>query len=62
MQKYANEKGKINVSDWKKEHSSLVRDISLCEWKRKELKQEIGSAEKVQKILEEEREDIKKVY
>lgn len=55
LQKYTNAKGKISVSDWRKEHSSLMQDISLCEWKLKALKQEIGNAEKVQKILEEER-------
>ncbi|WP_317854844.1 MobQ family relaxase [Chakrabartyella piscis] len=56
--KFSNGSRKINVSDWTKERTSLEQDMSLCEWKLKALKTEIGRAEKVKQILEEQRIEI----
>ncbi|MFI3238956.1 MAG: MobQ family relaxase [Lachnospiraceae bacterium] len=47
--------GKVAPKQWQKKRTSLENDDKLLAWKLKALKQEIGSAEKVQKIFEEAR-------
>ena len=34
--------------------NTLIDDNKLCEWKMKALKEEIGTAERIQKLLDEE--------
>lgn len=44
---------KILPKEWKKSIAILENDIDLCEWKMTALKDEIGSAEKIKKVLDE---------
>ncbi|MGL5254282.1 MAG: MobQ family relaxase [Brevinema sp.] len=44
---------KILPKEWKKSITILESDIDLCEWKMTALKDEIGSAEKIKKALDE---------
>ena len=46
--------GKVTPKQWQKTHSTLIDDNKLCEWKMKDLKEEIGTAERIQKLLDEE--------
>lgn len=46
--------GKVTPKQWQKTHSTLIDDNKLCEWKMKALKEEIGTAERIQKLLDEE--------
>lgn len=50
---FKNDGGEINVRKWKSEGENLSDDISLCKWKMKALKEEIGSSEKIKKSLDE---------
>ena len=46
--------GKVVPKQWHKTRSTLIDDNKLCEWKMKALKEEIGTAERIQKLLDEE--------
>ena len=46
--------GKVTPKQWQKTRSTLIDDNKLCEWKMKALKEEIGTAERIQKLLDEE--------
>lgn len=46
--------GKVTPKQWQNTHSTLIDDNKLCEWKMKALKEEIGTAERIQKLLDEE--------
>ena len=50
---FADESKGIPTKKWKKECSTLANSNQLCEWKMKELKTEIGTAEKIRKTLDE---------
>ena len=42
---------KLHLNSGKKTHSTLIDDNKLCEWKMKALKEEIGTAERIQSCL-----------
>ena len=46
--------GKVAPKQWQKTRSTLADDNKLCEWKMKALKEEIGTAERIQKLLDKE--------
>ncbi len=50
---FADESKGSPTKKWKKERSTLANSNQLCEWKMKELKTEIGTAEKIKKTLDE---------
>ena len=45
--------GKVVPKQWHKTRSTLIDDNKLCEWKHA-FKEEIGTAERIQKLLDED--------
>ncbi len=50
---YVSTRGKISPKQWANDISKLKKDVSLCEWKMNALRDEIGSAERIRKTLDE---------
>ena len=50
---YARE-GKVTPKQWQKTRSTLIDDNKLCSLQMKALKEEIGTAERIQKLLDED--------
>ena len=44
-----------------KTRSTLIDDTKLCKWKMKALKEKIGTAERIQKLLDEDVKEQKQV-
>ncbi len=52
--------GKLTPKQWQKTRTNLEHDLTLCDWKLKALKQEIGTAEKMQKLLMQQKDEVAK--
>ncbi|WP_249030199.1 MobQ family relaxase [Tannockella kyphosi] len=59
--KFTNSGGKISTSTWKRERKELEQLSKTCDVKMKAYKEELGKAEKIQKVLDELFADVKQV-